>query len=281
MRPLPLLLPLFALGCASIATACLNGPQLPRVESPLSVLRREPPAHPSLRTEPIEPGTIVLPTKRNAPSPPPKPEPAGHTVTEQTAQQIYQVIIREYEGRRVRSLKARLPDEIANYTAALVYSGRAKDAIPVLLEFEALRPGQYATATNLGTAYELTGDLPRALEWITEGVRRNPRSHQGSEWVHVAILQTRLKLRDDSGWLAAHSVLDGAEARPANVTVDAIEAQLNERLRFVRPTDPVVADLFYEAGRRMTDPADGERRRFYFEQSLRFGPLRRAEISKL
>ena len=141
-----------------------------------------------------------------------------------------------------------------------------------------MKPGLYATAANLGTAYELAGELADALTWIREAIARNAASHAGTEWLHVAILETKLRLQRDSTWLVHHSVLDAAPAHSKEDILHAIEYQLNERLRFVTPIDAVVSDLFYQAALRLpTD--DTERRNVFFDQSLRFDALRATQIA--
>jgi len=46
---------------------------------------------------------------------------------------------------------------------------------------------------DLGTAYELAGKNEPALRWIREGLRRNPNSHKGTEWLHVKILEAKIE----------------------------------------------------------------------------------------
>lgn len=169
-----------------------------------------------------------------------------------------------------------------DYSVALIRLGRVKDAIVELQALEKAFPGKYKTAANLGTAYELDGQLEPALEWIAKGIERNPDSHAGTEWLHVAILKAKLKLNEDPAWLATHSVLEGVDA-PAEEVVRAIEYQLNERLVFVKPLDAVVCDLFYQAARRLdaTQPGMAERRGEYLRQSVRYGKWRKDEVEQL
>lgn len=142
-----------------------------------------------------------------------------------------------------------------------VFEGRSDEAIGIFKKLEEDHPGRYSTAANLGTAYELHGDLELALKWIEEGIRRNPDSHQGSEWLHEVILKARMKLRDDPGFLnhghlitlpesvSGDSVItvDGHELQASQI-LDALLYQLGERMVFVKPQDPVVADLLFTHG---------------------------------
>ena len=149
-------------------------------------------------------------------------------------------------------------DSRNDYAVALMYLGRSKEAVELLQTLEKEQPGIYYTAANLGTAYELSGDNEKALHWIQEGIRRNPDSHDGTEWLHVKILQAKIAQQKSSDYFKKHSVLgfrpedihdeiviDG-EKFPVKEVQRAIEYQLAERLQFVKPRDPAVASLLFD-----------------------------------
>jgi hypothetical protein len=184
--------------------------------------------------------------------------------------------IREYEAHA----QAKSFAETINYAASLMHVDRAEQAVQALVALEARHPGAYETATNLGTAYELTGKLEDAAVWIGKGIERNPASHDGTEWLHLAILRAKLKLRDDPAWLATHSVLEGEGGRTSAEIVRAIDRQLRERLQFVKPQDATVCDLFYQAAVRVEGERAIERRTYYLRESLRFGDWRKADVEK-
>lgn len=152
---------------------------------------------------------------------------------------------------------------------ALVHLRRSAEAIPLLEAIEKRTPGLYQTAVNLGTALELSGQDALALKWITEGMRRNPQSHQGTEWLHLKILEAKLATKNDANWLRSHAVLDGSESGPTGMggipvwraggvllpsgqalapedVIKAIDYQLRERFQFVQPPEPIVGDLLME-----------------------------------
>jgi hypothetical protein len=149
---------------------------------------------------------------------------------------------------------------------ARILFGRYDEAVVLLKELEARHPGRAATAANLGTVYELQGKDQTALQWIREGIRRDENEHEGSEWVHVRILEAKIALKSDLLWLESHTVLGrdfGDAARPLApaLPVDhlgkthswrhasrAVRYQLYERTFFVKPPDRVVADLYAAAG---------------------------------
>ena len=164
-----------------------------------------------------------------------------------------------------RNLSQASIEQQNDYAAALLHLGEIQPALAILVRIEQTRPGLYATATNLGTAYELAGKNEHALSWIRAGIRRNPESHEGSEWLHVAILEAKLAMAANPGWLRTHSVLGldfGSAAVPrmparfpsgnkgqtldARETRHAIHVQMAERLQFVGPPDPIVGDLLFD-----------------------------------
>lgn len=90
---------------------------------------------------------------------------------------------------------------------AFAHTGYEMEAIRLLEQIEAEKPGLYITAADLGTAYELNGNDEKALEWIKKGIALNPESHEGTEWLHVRILEAKLALKSDPQWLETNSVL--------------------------------------------------------------------------
>ena len=150
----------------------------------------------------------------------------------------------------------------SDHAATLIHKGELAPAIEILEAIEKEKPGEYVIAVNLGTAYELAGDNEKALRWIREGVKRNPQSHWGTEWLHVRILEAKIALGKDPAWLRTHRVLgvdfgkgltpsmptawpDGHDAAS---TMHALEVQLSERLGFVKAPDPLTGSLIADLG---------------------------------
>jgi tetratricopeptide (TPR) repeat protein len=139
-----------------------------------------------------------------------------------------------------------------------MYLGRSKEAVELLQALEKVQPGKYFIAANLGTAYELTGNYEEAARWIAEGIRRNPKSHEGTEWLHLKVLEAKMAQQKDPDYFKKHSVLN---LMPQEITEDtllgeeklhpaemeeAIQHQLTERMQFVKPPDPAVASLLFD-----------------------------------
>ena len=156
-----------------------------------------------------------------------------------------------------------------------MFTGHYAAAIEKLEALETSAPGNYSTAANLGTAYELAGDNKNALHWITEGMKRNDYSHHGTEWLHKKILEAKIAMESDADHLTKNHILPFPESPNQNRNftysydgrsihweelLKALRYQLGERMLFVKPTDPVVADLLFsfatlEANTRVLEPA--------------------------
>jgi len=158
------------------------------------------------------------------------------------------------------------PDDLDVQNDLAVYLARAgelSEALKILKQIEETKPGLYNTATNLGTVYELKGDVENAIHWILTGIARNPKSHEGSEWLHVRILEVKQQLEADPDWLKTHSVLgldfgdeptprrpESLEAAGEALTLETLTLhlgyQLGERVPLVDPPDPIVGDLLFD-----------------------------------
>jgi len=147
----------------------------------------------------------------------------------------------------------------SDLAATLIYLAEYRRAIAILQPLAEQHPDEYTLAANLGTAYELAGDNHKALKWIKEGVRRNAQAHEGSEWLHVKILEAKIELEKNPDWLKDRSVSGvdfGDEATPEPIAAyerialtdlrRAIGYQLRERMGFVKPPDAIVGDLLFD-----------------------------------
>jgi hypothetical protein len=150
---------------------------------------------------------------------------------------------------------------INDLAVSMIRFGRYQSAIKYLLLIEKKSPGKYQTASNLGTAYELTGNDKEALRWIKLGIARNKDSHYGTEWLHVKILDAKL----NKTAVSKGSILQldfGNELipkKPRNLPLgnngtpvslfnlaEALRYQILERTEFVGTPDPIVAGLLYD-----------------------------------
>ncbi len=162
-----------------------------------------------------------------------------------------------HEADSIYRLTGKLED-YSDLGSMLVYTGQYLKAKQIFQDIEQKTPGLYQTAANLGTVYELLGQNDSALYWIKRAVEINPNSHRGSEWIHVKILEAKVKANNDEKYLWTHSILSldfGDDKIPVNKNNidlndlrDQLYDQLNERMSFIKPKDPIVAQLLFDLG---------------------------------
>lgn len=189
---------------------------------------------------------------------------------------------------RYKSLETDLEFFTEKHKSALqeLLTGDPKKATGMFFELEQ-KQQLYSSAANLGTAYELSGDNQNALKWIKEGLKRNPDSHYGTEWLHVAILEAKINLEKDPAYYAEKSVLDMPKRLPADENdvfatfngqnfnrfqvETALAYQLYERTIFVKPEDVVVADLLYSLSRIAGNKNDFKASFAYLDLAKEYG----------
>ncbi len=162
-----------------------------------------------------------------------------------------------HEADSIYQLTGKLED-YSDLGSMLVYAGQYLKAKQIFQDIEQKTPGLYQTAANLGTTYELLGQNDSALYWIKRAVEINPNSHRGSEWIHVKILEAKVKANGDEKYLWTHNILSlnfGDDKIPVNKDnidlndlPDQLYDQLNERMSFIKPKDPIVAQLLFDLG---------------------------------
>jgi tetratricopeptide (TPR) repeat protein len=135
-------------------------------------------------------------------------------------------------------------EALSDYSVMLMKMRKNDVALIILQSLYAAHPDQYQLAANLGTSYELAGEVDSALKYIKRGIELNPNAHDGSEWVHVKVLETKLKLRTDSTYLKTHTVLElTAQQERDSLVAHQIEIQVRERFPFCPGPDLIMASL--------------------------------------
>jgi tetratricopeptide (TPR) repeat protein len=175
---------------------------------------------------------------------------------------------------KLKKLEAKLKKEknymlLSDYSVCLMKLGKSKEALKILIELYKHYPSEYKIAANLGTAYELNGQVDSALKYIKRGLQLNPNDHEGSEWVHVKILETKLELRKKPSYLLDHTVLQLTEAQKKDSTVlQHISIQLQERVPFTPVTsapDEIMASLFVDLAEISANIKSIEYSRAYYQ----------------
>jgi hypothetical protein len=150
-------------------------------------------------------------------------------------------------------------DYLSDKGVLLIIDGQYEKAIELYLDIERAQPNRYTTASNVGTAYELAGQNEKALHWIKRAVEIDSTSHHNSEWIHVKILEAKIKgeeyfttsflLNKDFGDKSLpQSSMTKAEL---DTLAKGLFFQLHERMSFVEPKEKIVAQLLFDLGNVM------------------------------
>lgn len=142
----------------------------------------------------------------------------------------------------------------SDHGAKLLYLHEYEAGKQVFIALERRDPGHYATAANLGTAYELLGNIDSAYYWMSRAVDIYPGSHGGSEWIHLKILEAKRNGTFENGT----SVLEldfGQSDKPAIADAaslyelrNQIYGQLYERMYFIKPPNAIMGSLLFDLG---------------------------------
>ncbi|KAF2517404.1 tetratricopeptide repeat protein [Flavobacterium foetidum] len=147
-------------------------------------------------------------------------------------------------------------DYLSDKGYILILEQKYDEALKLYLEIEKLKPNRYSTASNVGTLYELMGNNEEALKWINKSIAINPKSHNGSEWLHSRILEAKINGKDFYSTQFLLGTDFGNEVKPVykmdtialNKLDKSLYYQLNERISFIQPKDSIIAVLLFELG---------------------------------
>lgn len=96
---------------------------------------------------------------------------------------------------QTRALSA---DELADLGALHVRLGEVPKAIDLLRGAQRQHPQHFRIAANLGTAWQLQGDLAQAAASLEEAVRLAPGKYQRAEELHLKLVRLRQRADKDS-----------------------------------------------------------------------------------
>lgn len=159
--------------------------------------------------------------------------------------------------------------------------GDPSTARDILIGLEKRQPGTYSVAANLGTAYELLGQLDSALYWINKAVSIDPQSHMNSEWIHVMILRYKIAKAKNPQYLAGGSALmlnfgekdlpENAYNMKVNEIMPQLGYQLKERLQFIPAPDTLMGMLLFDYANLHALQGELSGALVYFQKAREYG----------
>ena len=111
--------------------------------------------------------------------------------SESPLREVYQAAAAKLE--KAASLRKLSADEKADLGALYVRLGEAAKAVNLLRDAQREHSKHFAIAANLGTAWQLAGDLKQAAFALQEAVRLAPESSKKAEELHLKLVRLRLQ----------------------------------------------------------------------------------------
>lgn len=133
---------------------------------------------------------------------------------------------------------------------AYLYNGEFAKALDLSTRLVARFPKKYEIVMTHAGALELNGKFAEALRFIRKGMKINPASHENSEWIHVKILEARIKGGDpktilDLGFGNGNEPLVPAGMN-LRLTLKQLHFQLMERYYFIPKSDQQFGALLHD-----------------------------------
>ncbi len=189
----------------------------------------------------------------------------------------------------LKALKIKLNKEhnymlLSDYALSLLKLGKTQEALSIFKTLYTHFPNDYKITSNLGTAYELSGENDSALKYIRRTIVLNPNDHSGSEWIHVKILETKIALKKQPNYLQAHTVLDlSAKQKKDTAVLTHLAIQLQERMPFMANCalpEPIMGDLFCDLGDLCFELAAIEHANVYYQIAQKHFQYARADVAQ-
>lgn len=144
-----------------------------------------------------------------------------------------------------------------------IFTGEFQKSADLLAELNLKYPNNYYICANLGVTSELTGKDSEALHWVEKAMQIKPDAHNGTEWMHAAVLRAKLAMAKEPAWLETHtisgippgevpkafSLQEGDRRIELKEIQAALFAHAVPRLLLVKGPDRIVAAMLTELAR--------------------------------
>lgn len=136
---------------------------------------------------------------------------------------------------------------LSDYYALAIKLGHYKEAIPAFEKLVAAYPDEYSINANLAVAYELNGQLEKALLYLKKAIALDNTSHENSEWIHQQYLETGIAIQKKLLRSNEATVLTPDSLKNFN-TGYQISYQLRERIPLTASPDSLLSKLLTQCG---------------------------------
>lgn len=143
---------------------------------------------------------------------------------------------------------------LSDYALIELKTGNRARALDLLEKLQTKHPDEYNINANLSLAFELNGNLSKALEYLEKAIAINSRYGFNSEWIHLNLLREKaktspdysaiigLKNADFAGWF---NKPEGFPRDPDSLQKE-IAFQVHERLPLFGMQDEAVSRLILD-----------------------------------
>ena len=168
--------------------------------------------------------------------------------------------------------------EWSNISVYYMKLGKVDTALKILEPLIKKHPNEYKLIANLGTAYELAEQLDSALKYTKLGYQINPKSHHGSEWIHIKILEAKIKHKQHPEKLISNSILSIKllkekmnESKYGFRKLDKqIKNQILTRVPFTPAPNKVIQNILFSMGRLHHSDGAYESAFLYYAYAYKF-----------
>jgi tetratricopeptide (TPR) repeat protein len=160
---------------------------------------------------------------------------------------------------------------LTDYTLRLIRAGKLKEGLEIFKRLSAKFPKEHVFHAYLGMAYEVNGDNKNALIHAKKALELDRFTHQESQWISIKILEAKIALEKDPGYLKNHSVLSlTMEQKKAEKVASQLLLQVKERFPFFNTPDPIMAELLRDLGDCYTESKSFEYGAAFYEIALNY-----------
>jgi tetratricopeptide (TPR) repeat protein len=158
-----------------------------------------------------------------------------------------------YIEHKSRSCGEKLEKGCNDLVIAHLYAKDFPTALALSLKLIAKFPNDYNVVITHAAALELNGKPTEAIPFMERALALNPKSHSGSEWIHLNLLKQRAKGSIDPWGLIGVDLRPGGElTKPAGSNLEQlmvqVHYQVNDRGYFTPSSDPLFGALVFAYG---------------------------------
>lgn len=196
--------------------------------------------------------------------------------------------INSFDLKQIEIYEYKTQSDVAVHLARL---GRIKESLNILRNIYYRHPEEFIILSNLTFLYELNGKIDSALFINEKSLDRFSKTYKGSNWVHMKILQAKLKMQMDSNWIYNHKVLNlqlkhakkitkrtgdntdvDEQFRENNSVISSIIYHIKERIPYTPAPDLLLSSVIAESAELMAQEFSMEHAVYLYYLALEYDP---------